>query len=58
VGLPVDVIVTDGSAAAQAAKKATQRIPIVMGTSGADPISLGLDEVDAPNGLGVPEWRC
>jgi hypothetical protein len=18
----------------------------------------GLDEVDAPNGLGVPEWRC
>jgi len=40
--LPVDVIVTDGAGAARAAKDATQRIPIVMGTSGADPINLGL----------------
>jgi putative ABC transport system substrate-binding protein len=42
VGLPVDVIVTDGAAAARAAQEATPRIPIVMGTSGADPVSLGL----------------
>jgi putative tryptophan/tyrosine transport system substrate-binding protein len=42
VGLPVDVVVTDGAAAAGAAKEATRRIPIVMGTSGADPVGLGL----------------
>ena len=42
MGLPVDVIVTDGAAAARAAQEATPRIPIVMGTSGADPVSLGL----------------
>jgi putative ABC transport system substrate-binding protein len=41
VALPVDVIVTDGPAAARAAGKATERIPIVMG-AGPDPISLGL----------------
>ena len=41
VALPVDVIVTDGPAAARAAGKATKRIPIVMG-AGPDPISLGL----------------
>jgi putative tryptophan/tyrosine transport system substrate-binding protein len=42
VGLPVDVIVTDGSPAAVAASQATRRIPVVMGTSGADPVHLGL----------------
>jgi putative ABC transport system substrate-binding protein len=37
VQLPVDVIVTEGNAAAQAAKSATGKIPIVMGVVG-DPI--------------------
>lgn len=41
VALPVDVIVTDGPAAARAAGRATQHIPIVMG-AGPDPVSLGL----------------
>jgi putative ABC transport system substrate-binding protein len=42
VALPVDIIVTDGAAAARAAQEATRRIPIVMGTSGIDPVALGL----------------
>ena len=39
--LPVDVIVTDGGAAAVVAGQATKRIPIVMG-AGPDPVSFGL----------------
>ena len=42
VALPVDLIVTDGALAARAAQQATIRLPIVMGTSGIDPVSLGL----------------
>jgi len=41
VGNNVDVIVTQGTPAAQAAKRATRTIPIVMATSG-DPVSVGL----------------
>jgi putative ABC transport system substrate-binding protein len=41
VGLKVDIIVTQGTPAAQAAKKATSTIPIVMATSG-DPVGAGL----------------
>ena len=41
VGLKVDVIVTAGTPAARAAKKATTTIPIVMATSG-DPRGTGL----------------
>jgi putative ABC transport system substrate-binding protein len=41
VGSNVDVIVTQGTPAAQAAKRATRTIPIVMATSG-DPVSVGL----------------
>jgi putative ABC transport system substrate-binding protein len=38
----VDVILTDGVLAARAAIKATAQIPIVMATSGVDPVALGL----------------
>lgn len=41
VGLKPDLIVTQGSPAAQAAKKATNTIPIVMATSG-DAVGAGL----------------
>jgi putative ABC transport system substrate-binding protein len=41
VGAKVDVIVTEATPAAIAAKKATSQIPIVMATSG-DPIGAGL----------------
>ena len=41
VRLEVEIIVTETAAAALRAKKATQTIPIVMGSSG-DPVSLGL----------------
>ncbi len=41
VGLKVDLIVTQGSPAAQAAKKTTRVIPIVMATSG-DAVGAGL----------------
>ena len=39
--LPVDIIVTEGTAAALATRKATKIIPIVMGVV-ADPIAAGL----------------
>ena len=42
VALPVDIILTDGAAAARAAQQATQRIPIVFATSGVDPVRIGL----------------
>ena len=41
VDLKADIIVTQGTPAAQAAKKATSTIPIVMATSG-DPVGAGL----------------
>jgi putative ABC transport system substrate-binding protein len=41
VGLKLDLIVTGGSNAALAAKRATSTIPIVM-ASGSDPVALGL----------------
>jgi putative ABC transport system substrate-binding protein len=45
VNLPVDIIVTDGGpGVARLAKEATQQIPIVMGTSGGDPVASGLVE--------------
>jgi putative ABC transport system substrate-binding protein len=42
VRTPVDVIVTDGTNATLAAFGATRTIPIVMATTGGDPIALGL----------------
>jgi putative ABC transport system substrate-binding protein len=42
LALPVDIILTDGAIAARFASDATQKIPIVMGSSGADPVALGL----------------
>ena len=41
VGLKVDLIVTGGTSAAIAAKRATSTIPIVMAT-GSDPVAIGL----------------
>lgn len=41
ISLKVDIIVTQGTPAAQAVKKATSTIPIVMATSG-DPVGSGL----------------
>jgi len=42
VRLPVDVIVTDTTPAAQIARDATRTIPIVAATAGADPVATGL----------------
>jgi putative ABC transport system substrate-binding protein len=43
VSLPVDVIVTDGGpAVTRICMEATSQIPIVMGTSGVDPVLFGL----------------
>jgi putative tryptophan/tyrosine transport system substrate-binding protein len=42
VNLPVDIILTDGVVAGRAAMNATTRIPIVMATSGVDPVAQGL----------------
>jgi putative ABC transport system substrate-binding protein len=42
VKLKVDVIVTESTAAAISAKKATQEIPIVMAATALDPVKLGL----------------
>ena len=52
VRLPVDVIVTTSTAAALAAKRATETIPIVMAT-GADHVALGLAETLAKPGGNV-----
>ncbi len=41
VGLPVDVIVTDGTPAARAAKEATTQVPVVMATVG-DAVASGI----------------
>jgi putative ABC transport system substrate-binding protein len=50
VRIPVDIIVTDGSPAAVAAKRATSGIPIVMATVG-DPVTLGVvDNLARPGG--------
>ena len=42
VRLPVDLIVTDTTIAARFARDATQTIPIVAATAGADPVAAGL----------------
>ena len=42
VRMPVNVIVTDGTSATLAAFAATRTVPIVMGTTGGDPVALGL----------------
>ena len=42
VRIPVDVIVTDSTSGAMAAFGATHAIPIVMATTGGDPIALGV----------------
>jgi putative ABC transport system substrate-binding protein len=48
--LPVDIILADSSASAQAAAGATRTIPIVMGAS-SDPVALGLaDSLARPGG--------
>jgi putative tryptophan/tyrosine transport system substrate-binding protein len=50
VGMPVNIILTDGPQAALAAKHATSTIPIVMATVG-DPITYGLvDNYARPSG--------
>lgn len=50
VALPVDVLVTFGSPAAAAAKRATSTIPVVMALSG-DPVGVGLiDSLARPGG--------
>ena len=41
VRVPVDVIVTVTTSATLAAFDATRTIPIVMGTTGGDPVALG-----------------
>jgi putative ABC transport system substrate-binding protein len=42
VRIPVNVIVTDTTSATLAAFDATRTIPIVMGTTGGDPVALGV----------------
>jgi putative ABC transport system substrate-binding protein len=42
VRLPVDIILTDGQRAAQTAREATQTLPIVAATAGANPVATGL----------------
>jgi putative tryptophan/tyrosine transport system substrate-binding protein len=52
-GIPVDVIVTDTTSATQAASGATPTIPIVMGATGGDPVSLGVAKSMARPGRNV-----
>jgi putative ABC transport system substrate-binding protein len=42
VGMPVEVIVTDGGPAITCARDATRNIPIVIGATGVDPVLSGL----------------
>ena len=42
VRIPVNVIVTESTSGTLAAFAATRTIPIVMGTTGGDPVALGL----------------
>jgi putative ABC transport system substrate-binding protein len=56
--MKVSIIVTAGTRAAQAAKKATTTIPIVMATS-ADPVGEGLvASLSRPGGNVTGEPQC
>src|ERR1044071_5709412 len=55
VRLEVDVIITPGTRATQAAKKATQTVPIVM-TQAGDPVAVGLVASLARPGGNITGW--
>jgi ABC-type uncharacterized transport system substrate-binding protein len=54
VRTPVDVIVTDSTSGTLAAFGATRTIPIVMATTGGDPVALGLASSIARPGHALP----